>query len=144
MHPCAPQIQQAPCAYPQPAAYVRQAVPTPGTAVTSLVLSILVLLLNLLLSPLTLFMALGMAATAADIGVSGTSELIGLMIVAFMPIGAPAILGVLLSMHPRTRMPQELFPVSGVRTAATVFLVLHLLTLLAAVILGLLPQLMLL
>ena len=139
-----PYTSPYPQTYPPTATYVgpRSA---PGSTVFALVCSIVVFALALLASPLTVLFSLGAALSSTDPGVVGSSaELVGVMIVAFLPLGAPAILGAALAMHPRIRMPREFYPASGVRGAATVFLVLHLLCLLVAVVLGVLPQILVL
>lgn len=140
MHPYIPQAQ--PYAYPQATWSPRPS--APGSAVTALVLTILVLAGALLLSPLTILFSIGAASTVTEPDFGGTADLVAAMLLAFLPIGAPAILGAALAMHPRIRMPREFYPSSGVRGAATVFLVLHLLCLLVAVVLGVLPQILVL
>ncbi|WP_144790911.1 hypothetical protein [Kocuria palustris] len=145
MHPYIPQAQPyAVPSYQQAAPWPVQQVPTPGTAVTALALSIVVFVLAVLASPLTLIFSAASASLVNEPDFSGTGDLVVAMLLAFAPLGLPAILGAFLAMFPRVRMPKELFPSSGTRTAATVFLILHLLTLMAAVILGLLPQILVL
>lgn len=140
MHPYIPQAQ--PYAYPQAAWSPRPS--APGSAVTALVLTILVLAGALLLSPLTILFSIGAASTVTEPDFGGTADLVAAMLVAFLPLGAPATLGAALAIYPRIRMPREMYPSSGVKTAATVFLVLHLLTLVLAVIFGVLPQVLVL
>ena len=140
MHPYIPQAQ--PYAYRQAAWSPRPS--APGSAVTALVLTILVLAGALLLSPLTILFSIGAASTVTEPDFGGTADLVAAMLVAFLPLGAPAILGAALAIYPRIRMPREMYPSSGVKTAATVFLVLHLLTLVLAVIFGVLPQVLVL
>ena len=138
-----PYTSQYPQTYPQAATYIgpRSA---PGSAVFTLVCSIVVFALVLLLSPLTIIFSIAAAYTVTEPDFGGTADLVAAMLVAFLPLGAPAILGAALAMYPRIRMPREMYPSSGVKTAATVFLVLHLLTLVLAVIFGVLPQVLVL
>ena len=103
-------------------------------------LTILVLAGALLLSPLTILFSIGAASTVTEPDFGGTADLVAAMLVAFLPLGAPAILGAALAIYPRIRMPREMYPSSGVKTAATVFLVLHLHTLVLSVIFRGLPQ----
>ena len=140
MHPYTAQYPQT---YPQAATYIgpRSA---PGSAVFTLVCTIVVFALALLLSPLTIIFSIAAASTVTEPDFGGTADLVAAMLVAFLPLGAPAILGAALAMVPRIRMPREMYPSSGVKTAATVFLVLHLLTLVLAVIFGALPQILVL
>ena len=140
MHPYVPQAQ--PYSYPQATWTPRPS--APGSAVTALVLTILVLAGALLLSPLTILFSIGAASTVTEPDFGGTADLVAAMLVAFLPLGAPAILGAALAIYPRIRMPREMYPSSGVKTASTVFLVLHLLTLMAAIVLGILPQILVL
>ena len=146
MHPYTAQYPQTypQPSYPQASAYVGTR-PAPGSAVLSLVLTIIVFALALLASPLTILFSIGAVSVVNDPGTADTAaELVGVMIVAFMPLGLPAILGAVLAMYPRISMPREMYPSSGVKTAAAVFLVLHLLTLVVAVIFGVLPQILVL
>ena len=138
-----PYTAQYPQTYPQAATYINPR-SAPGSAVFTLVCSIVVFALVLLLSPLTIIFSIAAAYTVTEPDFGGTADLVAAMLLAFLPIGAPAILGAALAMHPRIRMPREFYPSSGVRGAATVFLVLHLLCLLVAVVLGVLPQILVL
>lgn len=145
MNPYISQYPQSyPQTYPQAPAYIGPR-PAPGSATTALVLTIIVFACALLASPLTILFSIGAVSVVNDPGTADTAaELIGVMIVAFLPLGAPAILGAILAMYPRIRMPREMYPTSGVRSAAAVFLVLHLLTLVVGIIFGVLPQLLVL
>lgn len=116
----------APQAAPQPT-YYRGPAPAPGIAVTGLVFSIIIFGLAVLASPFTILLSLGMGASAAD-GYNNYSdgEVLAIAIMAFFPLGLSGLLGLVCSTVPHLSMGSPEFSGSGVKTAATVFLFLHL------------------
>lgn len=131
--PQPPMMQTAPLYRATPA-------PAPAVAVTALVVSIIIFALALLASPVTVIFSAAMGATATDPTSHYTNaDLVASAVIAFLPLGISGILGMLCCFVPHLSMGASEFRGSGVKTASTVFLFLHLAFVAAAALFALWP-----